>query len=372
MARRTFGTVRKLPSGRFQARYPDPSGRRVSVPGTFATKTEAIRFLSTVETDLLRGQYVDPRAGDQTFVDWVEVWLASNPRKRATTLSRDRQVLDSNFLPLLGSLKLSAITPLHVRRAVDAMEARVSPGTVRTNVGVLRAVLNAAVDADLIARSPARGIKVATAESKERGTLTPDELYRLAAEVPRRYRRVILVAGVLGFRWSEVVGLEIGDVDFLRRTLSVNRTIAEVGGRQIEAPTKTRAGRRQVSIPDFLLEELAQHIAEFRRGALSDEPLFVGARGARLRRTFTARHLHPAAKRAGLDPSLDFHGLRHVAASFLVDDDAHPRVIMARLGHSTQRLSMELYSHVSDELDRRIAKQLNATFVEARRTPAAP
>jgi integrase len=61
----------------------------------------------------------------------------------------------------------------------------------------------------------------------------------------------------------------------------------------------------------------------------------------------------------------------HVVASYLVDEDAHPRVIMARLGHSTQRLSMELYSHVSNDLDRRIGKQPDATFEHARVSPHA-
>ncbi len=69
MGRRRSGTVRKLASGRWQARHLDPAGNRVTAPGTFATKTDALRWLAAVETDVGRGDWHDPRAGDVTFAD---------------------------------------------------------------------------------------------------------------------------------------------------------------------------------------------------------------------------------------------------------------------------------------------------------------
>lgn len=74
----------------------------------------------------------------------------------------------------------------------------------------------------------------------------------------------------------------------------------------------------------------------------------TGAKGGTLRRSFAARVFNPAVARAGLPDELTFHGLRHVAASFLVDAGEHPRVIQHRLGHATARLSMELYAHVPE------------------------
>ncbi|MGH9188312.1 MAG: hypothetical protein ACRD0U_21300 [Acidimicrobiales bacterium] len=138
MAKRRFGTIRRLPSGRYQARYSDASGEQIGVPGSFRNKGEAERALSLIESDLAGGTYVDPRGGAHTVAEWADFWLASNPSKRPTTLARDRHVLVTNFLPTLGSMKLSAITPLDVRRAVERMSARVAPATVRTNLGVLR------------------------------------------------------------------------------------------------------------------------------------------------------------------------------------------------------------------------------------------
>lgn len=114
-ARRQFGRVRKLPSGRWQVRYPDGSGRDVPAPTTFASKGDTTRFLAQVQADLDRGQWRDPRLGQITFSAWAQQWLASNPAKRATTLARDESVLRTHFLPDLGTRHLADITPTHVR-----------------------------------------------------------------------------------------------------------------------------------------------------------------------------------------------------------------------------------------------------------------
>ncbi|HET7522851.1 MAG TPA: tyrosine-type recombinase/integrase, partial [Acidimicrobiales bacterium] len=71
-----------------------------------------------------------------------------------------------------------------------------------------------------------------------------------------------------------------------------------------------------------------------------------------------------AVAKAGLDGSLTFHGLRHVAATLMVEQGEHPRVIQARLGHATSRLSMELYAHVPEAADRQVAAHLDDAWAE--------
>ena len=365
-AKRQFGAIRRLASGRWQARYRDGGGRMVTAPQTFHTKSDAGRFLATVEADLARGTYLDPRAGQVTLAAWTAEWLASDPSKRATTRARDEYAMRVHFLPTLGHRPLASLTPLDVRRAVDVLAAKVAPATVRTNVGVLRAVLNA-VEADRISRSPVRSIKLETAPPCERPTLTPEQLDALASEVPGRYRALVLLAGVVGLRWSELVGLRAGSINFLARTVTISETISEVGGRHAVATTKSKSSGRTLSLPTFLLDELAQHLSLYRSGAGRDDLVFTGAKGGTLRRSFAARVYNPAVARAGLPDELTFHGLRHVAASFLVDAGEHPRVIQHRLGHATARLSMELYAHVPETTDRDVASHLDARFSPERK-----
>ena len=105
-----------------------------------------------------RGIHVDPRAGKITYEKWSERYFAGALHKRATTLARDKVVNEKHFIPTIGKRALSSLTPLDIRRLVEAMAKDLAPATVRTDYGVLRAVLSAAVDTDLLAVSPCRGI----------------------------------------------------------------------------------------------------------------------------------------------------------------------------------------------------------------------
>ncbi len=97
--------------------------------------------------------------------------------------------------------------------------------------------------------------------------------------------------------------------------------------------------------------------------------VFVGERGAILRRRFAERTFKPAVVKAGPDPSLTFHGLRHVAMSTLIDEKVHPRVMQSRAGHASSKLTMELYAHVTDKADRYAANALDDRFRAALRDP---
>lgn len=207
----------------------------------------------------------------------------------------------------------------------------------------------------------------------DRKLIDPAALVRLADEVPSRYRALVLVGGVLGLRWGEAIALRACDVDFMRRTVTVAQVVEEVGGhlRVLPGEAKTAGSLRTLAAPAFLIDELARHMEVHRRDDRGDREalLFVGPRGGTLRRRFAERTFRAAVERAGLDPSLTFHGLRHVAMSALVEENVHPRVMQRRAGHSTSKLTMELYAHVTDDADRRAAEALDERFRQAARVP---
>jgi integrase len=168
------------------------------------------------------------------------------------------------LVPHLGGLELRAITPASVDDLVGAMREDLAPATVRTNYGVLRAIMARAVDRELIARSPCRGIDMPAPTARPPRFLSVDELHRLAETTPVEYRQMIYLGGVVGLRWSEVAGLRVGRVDFLGRSVTVAETLAEVEGRVMFAEPKSRASHRTVGLPAALVDSLAEHLA--RRG----------------------------------------------------------------------------------------------------------
>ena len=148
---------------------------------------------------------------------------------------------------------------------------------------------------------------------------------------------------------------------------AAGQVVEELAGHLRVVPeAKSRASLRTLSVPPFLMDTLAGHLARFRPGleADSEELVFLGPRGGVLRRRFGDRILAPAAERAGLN-GLTFHALRHAAVTALVDEGVHPRVMQARAGHDTARLTMERYAHVTDGADREAAAALEARFAPA-------
>ena len=181
----------------------------------------------------LRGEWRDPASGRITYEEWSSQYLDAAMHKRPTTLARDRQVNSKHFVPAFGNRPIGSLTPLDVRTVVTTMADRLAPATVRTNYGVLRTILQAAVDADVIATTPCRGIKLPGGRVREIRFLIADEVRRLADALPDEYRAMVFLAAVMGLRWSEVAGLRVGRIDFLRRTVEVTETCTEVEGKLV-------------------------------------------------------------------------------------------------------------------------------------------
>lgn len=360
---RQFGSLRRLPSGRWQARYLHPyTGERVSAPVTFERKTDATRWLSTVEADLARGPWISSSAGRKVTVQaWSEQWLASDPNKRTSTLSRDRQAL-GHFLPELGGKPLNAVTPADVQGIVARLVASQAPATVRRNVASFTSLMNAAVEADLIARSPVRGLKLPRVQAKEHPRLGPDDLARLVEATPDRYRGLVLTAGVLGLRWGELAGLRIEDVDFLRGEVRVARQLAELAGQlTVEAP-QTGHGVRTLAVPPFLTRALAEHIRRFRADAALEDPALHGAAGRAP--PSSLRETDPPARGRACRPLGCSHGSRAAACCHHAHGRGRPAPEghAAPVWHADPRLTLAVYAHASDDADRSAAQRMERLF----------
>lgn len=121
-----------------------------------------------------------------------------------------------------------------------------------------------------------------------------------------------------------------------------------------------------MAAPPFLFDHISRHLDTYRRDERTnpDALVFVGPKGGILRRRFGERILRPAAVRADLH-GLTFHGLRHAAASSLVDVGVHPRVMATRIGHGTVKTTMEVYARASNSADHEAATLLQQRFAPA-------
>jgi Phage integrase, N-terminal SAM-like domain len=114
--RRRFGSVRQLASGRWQARYPSPEGLMRSADQTFATKTQAEKWLTKIEAQIIDDDWINPDDGRQPFGEYATAWIEERPNLRPSTIRNYRSVLRLHLLPAFGSRSMSEIREPQVRR----------------------------------------------------------------------------------------------------------------------------------------------------------------------------------------------------------------------------------------------------------------
>jgi integrase len=364
--RRQFGRVRKLPSGRYQARYVGPDGLLRPAPETFRTKRDADDWLADKQTEVRRGDWHDPDAGKVLFGAYALAWIEE---RELTTTTRQlyRSLLKHHLDPSFGALAVAEISPPLVRRwRADKLKAGTGATTVAKAYALLRAVLGTAVADLVIRRNPCTIKGASTVHTPERPTATVTEVYAIAEAMQPRYRVLVLMAGFLGLRWGELVGLHRRDIDLDAGTVRVRRSVAELnnGQREIKAP-KSAAGKRTVAIPGVILADIRDHLDRFAEAG-TEGRVFVGAKRATPRRNHF-NGLWRSACAAVEVTGLHFHDLRHTGNTLAASTGASTRELMSRMGHSTARAAL-IYQHASAGRDRLIADAVS-DLVDGNRRP---
>jgi integrase len=361
--KRRFGRVRRLPSGRWQARYNGPDGVDRPAPNTFATKTGAERWLSLTEAEIIRDDWIDPEAGRVPFSSYAQSWVAERPNLRPKTLQLYEGLVRLHMTPTLGSLTIQEITEPRVRRwRKDLLDAGVGEITVAKAYRLLKAIMNTAVDDGMIRRNPCRIKGAGQERSPERPVLTMRQVFALADAIEPRYRALILLAVFGSLRWGELAALRRHHIDLRSGTLHVEVSVTELtDGSLVTGPPKSEAGKRIVTLPAIVLPEVAAHLDKFTPVA-DDSLVFVGPKNAPLRRPNFSRAWRQATEAAGLI-GFHIHDLRHTGNHFAAATGASLRELMGRMGHSTTRAAL-IYQHRTIERDRLIAAMMSE-IVEA-------
>jgi integrase len=365
--RRRFGAVRKLPSGRFQARYPDPvTGLLRPADRTFATRRDAEIELSKIEADIARKEWSDPDIGRVNFGEFAATWIAERDLAPKTAQLYEG-LFRLHLAPTFGKSDLCDIKEAAVRTWRKArLDAGVGPVTVAKAYRLLRAILNTAVDDLLIRRNPCRIKGAGDEKSAERPVLSVEQVYALADAITPRYRALVLLAGFAGLRWGELAALRRTCLDLDVGTVRVRESVVELkdGSRVTKGP-KSAAGARKVALPEAIIPDLRRHLEWF---AEKDPEglVFVGPKGAAVRRTTFTRPWRKAVTAARL-AGVHFHDLRHAGNHLAATSGASLRELMTRMGHSTTRAAL-IYLHGTDERDKIIAAAVNERIEKARQT----
>jgi integrase len=361
--RRRFGWVRKLPSGRYQASYLGPDGRRHTAPRTFDTATSADRWLVQVETTILRREWFDPERASVQLRDYAQAWIEQRPGLRPSTQALYSRLLDRYIKPTIGAAQLRAIdTPMVRTWRSSLLRSGVSESMSAKAYRLLRAILMTATTEDkMIPRNPCQIRGAGVENPEERPVLSLAEVFELADRMKHpRYRALILLSVFGTLRWGEVTGLRRRDLAPDGSWVRVTGALVELKGKGlVYGPPKARASLRTNALPDAIRPIIVEHLAKYVANG-GNAWVFTGDRGNPIRSG--NRNLLTGWKQAVVAigrPGLHFHDLRHTGNTLAAQTYVSTKDLMARMGQDSPRAAL-IYQHASRQVDQTIADKLSA------------
>jgi integrase len=363
-SKRSFGGIRELPSGRFQANYTGPDTRIYKADRTFLTRLDAEAWLTDRHREISRGEWTPEgtrKPHSLTFGVYAERWLEARPLKPRTR-AHYRSLLDQQILPRFETVAIRAIEPDDVRTWHAALGT--DHPTLRAHAySLLRTVLATAVQDQVISVNPChiRGAGNARRVKKIRPATLP-ELEVIVTAMPARLRCMVLLASWCALRFGELIELRRKDVDLKHGQLRIRRAAVRADGKAIVGTPKSDAGTRDVAIPPHLLPLLKTHLADHAQPGPAGL-MFPAEHGGHLAPSTLYRPYYTARQTAGRK-DLRFHDLRHTGAVLAAATGATLAELMGRLGHSSPGAALR-YQHAAAGRDQEIAKALSA-LVEAK------
>lgn len=342
--------------------YRDEAGKQHTK--SFKRQIDAKRWVATEEAKVVRGDWVNPAAGKVTFAafyaDWSprQVWLSS------TLENADLAIAGVTF----GEMPLRSIRRSHVESWVKVMSASLAATTIDTRFTIVRGVFRAAVADRLIPSDPTIGVVLPRKRKAEAAMIIPTNadvaLLLNAAEPPNRpksrpgFTAFVALCAFAGLRRGEALGVQVGDVDFLARTLRVKRQIQRAKAADVVAgkdlvqavagitvmtrPPKYES-ERTIYLPDELVAILAEHVRQHTPTGDSGRWLF-----SEESRPWHDNLVDYRWRSTRIDAGVTFklHELRHYFASGLIAAGCDVVTVQRAMGHASATTTLSTYTHL--------------------------
>ncbi len=308
------------------------------------------------------------------FSDFVDDWLTSvRSSLKPRTWTRYEQLIRVHAKPAIGKLQVDKITPQHVQRLyAEMLEDGSAEATVLQLHAVLHKAFKQAVRWDLVRRNVLDAVVRPKRPRQEMRTFSPEQARQfLEAIHGERYEALFVLALTTAMRQGELLALRWDDIDLENGVVHLQRSVQRTNeGFHVTDP-KTRGSRRQVELSSMATSALEAHrvnqTAErlLTGSAWKDEGLVFSSRtGGYVDASHLLRHcFYPLLERSSL-PHIRFHDLRHTAATLMMVQGIHPKVVSEMLGHSTIAITLDLYSHVTPTMQRSAANALDSLLAE--------
>ena len=347
-----------------------PDGKPNYIIRTFDKKSDAVKFKTKTLRDRDEGLAVVPEK--ITVDEYLDRWLEAAKRNRVkeNTFESYERTLELYVRPYIGPRRLDQVTALEIQTLLTQLSDKgLSPRTARYAYGLLVDALGQAVKWGMLPRNVATNVEPPRQKRTEMQALNEDQVQAFLDGIQGAKHEVLFrFLLYTGLRPSEAFGLKWSDVDLSRGVIEVRRTLTRTSDGWFLGDTKTKAARRSIPITEWMIQLLTEH-----RRRQSEERMkiadvwqdhsfvFADEIGGPLRReNVLNRHLRPALRKAGLPDTLRLYDLRHTCATLMLSQNLNPKVAAERLGHSTVKITLDTYSHVTPTMQQEASEKLDA------------
>jgi len=355
---RSWGHIRKLDSGRFQASFVGPDLKRYNGPVTFDSRVMAEGWLARQREKIQLAAYngsvwVSPVAAEtqekitgESLADYATEWIKNRTNIKTSTKLLYGDVLKNHIAPTLGQTAIGGLSTQLVAHWYSRLPAD-KPRVRSQAYSLLHAICGTAVENELLAKNPC-AIKGASNTTRKRQPvlLTVDELARVADEFGPRLRVMVLLSGFCALRFGEATELQRKDIGEGCETITISRAVTHRqsdDGRCRIGTTKSGKGRT-IGVPPHIRADIKHHL-DTNVGPQPEALLFASARGScnHWQQNSFREQFVKACKKAGRE-NVTVHDLRHFGATMTARAGATVAEVQARLGHSNYKTAMA-YQH---------------------------
>lgn len=344
--------------------------KQIKMCSGFTTKKAAEEARKITIGRLVNGTYV---VNDRVKVkEFLEYWLEYDIRKRvqsSNTYGAYSNIVKKHIIPILGNKKMTEINKGDVHRLYKD-RAEYSKYIVRLVKTVMNVSFRYAVKCKLIPVNPAEGVNLPKAAEvgvyhtrniDTAKTLNMEQILQLleaSKDTPIHIQ--ILFNVLMGLRRQEINAVKYSDVDYLNRTLSVERQLGKKLNRKpngayekpttkSELPLKTPSSRRVLPIPDYVFEAILEERKRYERNRSRRRAQFLDADyiccsnyGKPRSKDFHWSHYKKLLRDIGL-PDIRWHDLRSTYCTLLLKQDFNPKAVSRLMGHAKEIITMDVY-----------------------------
>jgi integrase len=376
------GTIVKRKDGRWMGAVTvgtDPETGKPDRKFIYGKKRkEVARKMTELKQKLFDGSYV--KQSEIKLGEWLTRWNEGRKSQVAYKTYRSYKIwMDKHIIPELGDVKLKDLKARQIQNLLNKKIERRSPdndkglsvNSVKHIYATIHTALNQAVKEQLIVRNVAASVSPPKKqEEKKLQTWTKEEVNKFLAQAKKhKYFIIYYLAVNTGMRRGELIGLKWSDIDFKKKRLEVNRQVQRTDEGLIFKQPKSKAGYRVIPITTDVVKQLKKQ--KIRQ---SEKKLALGSNyngeldlicsnmvGNPIEPTKIYKYYKEISRAADL-PEIRFHDLRHTFATLFLQSNGNIKTLQQILGHSSISVTMDTYSHVTDEMLDSAAKNIEMMY----------